>query len=74
MYFRRAITTLGEVKINTESRGKQRVKMRIGCGQVTHPGNLRRAAVIGLGNWKNTHYFQGKCANFGSIMSRMVNI
>ena len=39
-------------------------------------------SVIGLGShdvrfhtldWKNTHFFQGKCANFTSIISRMVN-
>ena len=38
--------------------------------------------VIGLGpraarfhtlNWKNAHYSQDKCANFASIISRMVN-
>ena len=42
----------------------------------------KTTAVIGLGprdarfhtlNWKNAHSFQDKCANFASIISRMVN-
>ena len=41
-----------------------------------------QVAAIGLGsrdprfhtlNWKNAHYSQDKCANFASIISRMVN-
>ena len=43
---------------------------------------LQCHSVIGLGprdarfhtiNWKNAHYFQNKCANFASFISRMVN-